>query len=163
AATEHSFGNRDDFRLPRVGIIGGNGDAVLANGPYRLVGEQDFSLLLVVGKLGKGAAHFFFQHFSRASAFAVFQRFADADERDQAVAHGGFDLEANRFDGLVEMLATLRVTKLNNVDIAVLQHQRRNFSGPCALIGPLYVLRADLDRGAGQDFLHFANGGERWN
>ncbi len=40
------------------------------------------------------------------------------------MAHGGFDLEANRFVGLAEMLAALRMAKLNDVEIAIFQHQR---------------------------------------
>ena len=53
AAPEDLLGDGDDLGLPRVGIVGGRRDAVLADGPDRLVGEPDLRRLLVVRELGE--------------------------------------------------------------------------------------------------------------
>ena len=93
-----------------VGFFGdlGGGGAAGADGPDGLVGEDDGS--------GDGGVDAFegdggleFEDVGGEVGFALFEFFADADDGDERVGEGGFELEVDGGVGLVEVLAALGV------------------------------------------------------
>ncbi|MNO02873.1 hypothetical protein D3C81_2234070 [compost metagenome] len=55
------------------------------------------------------------------------------------------------------MFATLGMAEFNDIEIAIFEHQWRNFAGPCTLISPVHVLRADLHGRICQNIFDFTN------
>ena len=76
---------------------------------------------------------------------------------------GGFGLKPHRLVRLAEMFTALGMAELDEVEAAVLQHHRRDFSGPGAVVGPMHGLGANLDGRLLQHRLHLADGCEGRN
>src|SRR6185437_7448093 len=163
AAAEDRRRRGDDLALPGVGVTGAGRRAVVADRPHRLIGEQDSRASLRSRQLRQRAAHLARQNFARLAAVLLGQRLADADQRDQAVAHRRLDLEADGLVSLAEMLAPLGMAEFDEIHAAIAQHRRRDFPGPGAGVGPVHGLRADLDAGFAQYRLHLADRRERWD
>ena len=59
-----------------------------------------------------------------------------------------------------ELQVKLPVDELDDIEAAIGEHRGRDLAGPGAGIGPVHVLRADLDGTPVQRRLHLAHGGE---
>ncbi len=79
------------------------------------------------------------------------------------MADCGFGLQADRLVGLAEMFAAFGVAELDDVEIAIPEHERRNLAGPGTLIGPVHVLRTHLNGGIGKQTLDLPHRSERRN
>ena len=71
--------------------------------------------------------------------------------------HSGRHLQADRAVGLAEMLASFAVAELDQIEPTIPEHHRRDLASPGAGIGPVHVLRADLDACRCQRLLDLAN------
>ena len=77
--------------------------------------------------------------------FALFEFFADADDGDERVGEGGFELEVDGVVGLVEVLAALGVADEDVGGADGGEHDGRGFAGVGAFVQPVHVLCADED------------------
>ena len=154
---QNAAGNALDQRLLPVGIVCRRWNAVCANRPDGLVGEQDVRIQRRVFEKLQGAPHLPDHHLLGSTGLALGKRLADADQRHQAVPHSGGSLQADGAIRLAEVLAPLAVAELDKVEPAVLQHQRRDLAGPGAGIRPVHVLRTNLHPSRGQFLLHLAH------
>ena len=95
-------------------------------------------------ELEKRSAHLPLQDRSGASGLALSKRFADAYQGRQSVPDGRFGLKPNLLVRLAEMFAALGVAEFDEIEATILQHHRRDFSGPCAVVRPVHGLGATL-------------------
>ncbi|ENN83663.1 hypothetical protein RHSP_74657 (plasmid) [Rhizobium freirei PRF 81] len=123
APAEHGFRERDDLGLAGVGVVRCRGDPIDANGPNRLVGKQYRFVLLVGRKASQRAANLALEDVAGSPGLAFGKCLPYADERDQAVANRRPDFQSYRHVRLTEMFTPLGVTKLDDVEVAVLEHQ----------------------------------------
>ena len=150
ALRQNAAGDALDQRLLPVRVVSRRRNAVCADRPDGLVGEQDVPIQHLVLEELQGRPHLAGYNLLRLTRLALGQRLADADQRHQAVSDSGRGLQADGAIRLAEMLAPLAVAELDEVEPAIPQHQWRDLAGPGAGIRPVHVLRANLDPCRGQ-------------
>ncbi len=158
AAVEHRRRGRQDRRgdaldqrLPRVGIVGGRRDALLADRPDRLVGEQDRRGALLARRGTRSAP----------SVCAASTSSARPDSRSASVSPTQISgtrpwrTAASVLRPTVSSVSpkcsrrSLWPSSIRSRPQSV-ELQRRDLAGPGAGVGPVHVLRADLDPGRGE-------------
>ena len=131
---------------PAHDLGGGLGRGGLAgpDGPDRLVG--DYQAGGVADSL-QSRPDLAADDVRRPTLFSLLQGLANAHDGLQSGCLGRLDLVIDRFIGLAEHLAALRVTQYNVVAEA-LKHARRYFAGESAGFLEVHILGANFDCGA---------------
>src|SRR5215207_151927 len=133
-----------------VGETGGSRRSALADGPYGLVGEDDF-LEPPGGYSRQGRADLPREDRSGSPGLIVLAGIADADEREESMPDGGLGLHGDHLVRLAEMGATLAVAYLDEARAHIPEHGGRDLPGIGALVGPVHVLGTDDDPRAFQN------------
>ena len=128
-------------RVVRGGVATG------ADAPDRLVGDD---AALGVGRVHAVERRGDLVHDAGLGLLVVvlLERLADADDRAHAVAEHGPALAVHVVVGLVEELAALRVPDDHVLHVQAGEHRGADLAGERALVLPVAVLRAELDREA---------------
>jgi hypothetical protein len=90
----------------------------------------------------------------RVAALALLLGLADAEDDLEPRGQRGRDLLGQRLVGLAEQLAPLGVPEDDAVDVELDEHARGDLPRVGALLGPVHVLRVDLDAGAARGVDH---------
>ena len=143
-----------------VGKIWIGRNASFADGPHRLIGQDDMAGSLPAHML-QGLARLTGKHVCCDTRFIFAACIANTDKCHKAVGDGGLDLEGHCFIRLIEKTAALTVAKFHQRGTTVFEHDGRHFSGPSTLVIPVHVLRPNMDARAFQDPSHISNVGKR--
>src|SRR5712672_2617211 len=113
-----------------------------ANSPDWLVSYQNTRELLR-GQRTRSASKLRLANLFSPSGFAMFQQFADANDRGEARRERGFRFFRHRIAGFSEELPPLRMPDNHVAASRFRQHRRRDFAGECPFFFPENVLRSD--------------------
>src|SRR5438876_5752905 len=139
--------------------LGGSGGAAGADGPHRLVGDED-AAGLVEGEGTQRALELPLHDLQGPVGLALGQRLADADDGRQALIDSRPHLSRHHLLALAEDMAPLRVAEDHVAAADVLQHQRGDLAREGALALPVHVLRAEQHPAAAERLGDRAERGE---
>ena len=126
-----------------LSLVGGRGLAG-ADRPNGLIGDNEL-VAVGGGNVLKTDVHLALDDFIELSGFALFERFADADDSCKT---GGDDGARTLIDGLVglaEVLTALGVSDDDVLSAGIEKHSGGNFARIGALLFPMGVLGSDTD------------------
>jgi peptidoglycan hydrolase-like protein with peptidoglycan-binding domain len=146
----------------RVGVLSllRCGVATGANRPDGFIGNHDVEHLLG-GNACKATTELGSEDFGFATSVALFECFADANDRLEAASKGGENFFVNQRIGLAENLTALAVAEDHKADEELAQHGRTDLSREGTRHFVIHVLRAEADfLGSTEEFRKLGNRGE---
>ncbi len=128
--------------------LGGGGGFAGADGPNRLVGQDDAPQLLL-GDAPQGRLGLHSHNLLGDAGLPLLQQLADAEDHLQPGVQGGADPLLDGDVGLPKILAALRMADDHVLHPQLLEHRGGNLPGEGAGFRPVAVFRAHRDVGAG--------------
>src|SRR6185369_3035352 len=132
---------RAQHRVDLLSLFGRGGPAG-SDGPYRFIGNNDFTDAVAIGMDHRG--HLPLDDVHRPAGFALGQRLADAHDRRDAGRERGFGLVRHDGVGLGVVLAALRMADDHVAHTELLEHGGGDFTRVSALHVLRDVLRAQF-------------------
>jgi peptidoglycan hydrolase-like protein with peptidoglycan-binding domain len=143
----------------RVGVLSlfRCGVATGANGPDGFVGNHDVEHLLG-GNASEAATELGSEDFGFATGIALFECFADTNDRLEAASEGGENFFVNQRIGLAKNLAALAMAEDHKADEKLAQHGRTDLAREGARHFVIHVLGTEADfLGSTEEFRKLGN------